>query len=170
MPGRDDARVRRGRERRPGRAGFYTNPANGTTDGFFKKGGQFTDLAGFWADGTTGFIHGFPATPVTHKVALNVSLSPMSQGTATIDNGVVSVTVNASGLNPGTHAAHIHIGSCQSQGPVKYMLMDFTADGHGNISNQTRTVTGVSAVMLTGGWYLNGQPTIYFRPLLCANL
>jgi len=38
------------------------------------------------------------------------------------------------------------------------MLMDFTADGHGNISNQTRTVTGVSAVMLTGGCLTGSRP------------
>ena len=344
-------------------AGFYTNPANGTTDGFLNKGGRFTDLAvpgavmtqalgvndhdevvgtyqtgtlegarlhgftwtpgggfvtvedpnvlpsglpginngettvngvndegdlvGFWLDGNTGFTHGFLATPVTHKVTLNVNLSPMPQGIVKIGNGVVavsaqgltpgsahvvglladgqftalgtltadatgdvtgatfsvssipggsrviildgdattsviaetngagggqhtlhaveagfpqgslqgrativynpgvqtiSVTVNASGLTPGAHAAHLHLGSCQSQGPVKYMLMDFTADGHGDISDQTRTVTGVSTVMLTGGWYLNlhqgnssnilsnGKPTIYFRPLLCADI
>jgi hypothetical protein len=95
----------------------------------------------------------------------------------------ITVTLNASGLTRGAHAAHIHIGSCQSQGPVKYMFMDFTADRHGNIRNQARVVTGVSSVMLTGGWYLNlhqgnsndilskgGQPTIFFRPLLCASI
>ena len=42
------------------------------------------------------------------------------------------------------HAAHIHIGSCQSQGAVKYMFIDFIADSHGNIHNQTRVVTGVT--------------------------
>jgi hypothetical protein len=95
----------------------------------------------------------------------------------------ISVTVNATGLTPGAHAAHIHVGSCQQQGPVAYMLRDFTANSHGVISNETRTVTGVSAVKLSGGWYLNlhqgnssnilnssGQPTINFRPLECANI
>ena len=94
----------------------------------------------------------------------------------------ITVTLTASGLTPGAHAAHIHVGSCQSQGGVAYMLMDFNADANGNIDHQTRTVTGVTAVELTGGWYLNlhqgnsnnilsnGQPTINFRPLLCANI
>ena len=94
----------------------------------------------------------------------------------------ITVTLTASGLAPGAHAAHIHVGSCQSQGGVAYMLMDFNADANGNIDHQTRTVTGVTAVELTGGWYLNlhqgnsnnilsnGQPTINFRPLLCANI
>ncbi|HUN33272.1 MAG TPA: CHRD domain-containing protein [Trebonia sp.] len=97
--------------------------------------------------------------------------------------GTISVTVNATGLTPGAHAAHIHVGSCQQQGAVAYMLMDFTANSHGVISNETRTVTGVKAVELSGGWYLNlhqgnsnnilnsaGQPTIFFRPLECANI
>ena len=82
--------------------------------------------------------------------------------------------MNASGLTPGAHTAHIHIGGCQSQGLVKYMFIDFTADSHGNIHSQTRVVTGVTSAMLHGGWYLNlhqgnsndilskgGQPTIF---------
>ncbi len=94
----------------------------------------------------------------------------------------ISVTVNATGFTPGAHAAHIHVGSCQRQGAIAYMLKDFTANSHGVISNETRTVTGVRAVQLSGGWYLNlhqgngnnilshGQPSIYFRPLDCANI
>src|SRR5579875_2840511 len=94
----------------------------------------------------------------------------------------ITVTLSAAGVSPGAHAAHIHVGSCQSQGAVAYMLPDFTADGHGVINNETRTVTGVTAPMLNGGWYLNlhqgnsndilanGQPTINFRPLLCASI
>ena len=54
------------------------------------------------------------------------------------------MTLSASGLTPGAHAAHIHIGSCQSQGAVAYMLMDFNADSNGNIHNETRMVTGVT--------------------------
>jgi hypothetical protein len=94
----------------------------------------------------------------------------------------ISVTVNATGLTPGAHVAHIHVGSCQRQGAVVYALKDFTADSHGVISNETRTVTGITAVKMSGGWYLNlhqgnskdilsnGMPTINFRPLLCANI
>ena len=109
------------------------------------------------------------------------------QGHATLvyhpDPMTITVTLTASGLTPGAHVAHIHIGNCRSQGPVKYMLGDFIADSHGNIHNQTRVITGVTSVMLNGGWYLNlhqgnsndilskeGQPTIFFRPLLCANI
>ena len=95
----------------------------------------------------------------------------------------ISVTVNASGLTPGAHAAHIHVGSCAAQGPVQYMLMDFIADAQGRIVDQTRTVTNVTTPLPDSGWYLNlhqgnannildaaGNPTINFRPLLCGDI
>jgi CHRD domain len=94
----------------------------------------------------------------------------------------ISVTVNASGLTPGAHAAHIHVGSCASQGPVQYMLMDFTANADGQVVNQTRTVMNVTTPLPASGWYLNlhqgnsgdilanGSPTINFRPLLCGDI
>ena len=66
---------------------------------------------------------------------------------------------------------------------MRYMLMDFTANGNGQIVNQTRTVTGVTTPLpANGSWYLNlhqgdsnnilanGNPTINFRPLLCGEI
>ena len=53
---------------------------------------------------------------------------------------------------------------------------------NGQIANETRTVTGVTSGIPATGWYLNlhegdsnnilknGQPSIFFRPLLCQNL
>lgn len=107
-------------------------------------------------------------------------------GTATVVYNpaaeTVTVTVSAFGLSAGAHAAHIHSGSCASQGPVVYMLQDFTASSSGVINHETRVVTGVTSFPATG-WYLNlhqgnsgniltssGQPTIFFRPLLCADI
>jgi hypothetical protein len=94
----------------------------------------------------------------------------------------LTVTVNASGVTPGRHAAHIHLGSCMSQGPVKYMLKDLVANHRGRIVHATRVFTKVTAPIPASGWYLNihqgnsgnilknGQPTIFFRPLLCSNI
>jgi hypothetical protein len=94
----------------------------------------------------------------------------------------ITVTVNASGISPGMHAAHIHIGSCQNQGAVAYMLMDFSANSRGQIVNAVRTLTGVANPILAGTWYLNlhqgdsnqilshGQPTSLFRPLACGQI
>jgi hypothetical protein len=110
--------------------------------------------------------------------------SPHGKATISYDPAAqtLNVTVNAGGVTPGMHAAHIHLGSCQSQGGVQYMLMDFVANSHGQIINEHRTVTGVTASIPATGWYLNlhqgtsqtilqnGQPTIAFRPLLCAGV
>jgi hypothetical protein len=94
----------------------------------------------------------------------------------------LTITVNASGLTPGPHAAHVHVGSCQDQGPVAYMLMDLTANSAGKIVDETRTLSGVTTAIPINGWYLNlhqgtsktivknGVPAIAFRPLLCANV
>jgi Cu/Zn superoxide dismutase len=94
----------------------------------------------------------------------------------------ITVTVNATGLTPGQHAAHIHTGSCVNQGPPVHMLDDLTADDHGNIVNETRIVTGITNPRPATDWYLNihqgssndilinGQPALSFRPLLCANI
>jgi hypothetical protein len=132
----------------------------------------------------TPAITGLRTYPV-HAVEAGYGVIKPGSATLVYDpaTATISVTVNATGLTPGAHAAHIHVGSCQQQGPVAYMLKDFTANSHGVISNETRTVTGVSAVKLSGGWYLNlhqgnssniltssGQPTINFRPLECANI
>ncbi len=117
----------------------------------------------------TGKSFGTPAG------AASIAYSPSAQS--------LTVTVTATGVTPGGHAAHIHLGSCQSQGPVQYMLMDFTANSAGQITNEARTVTGVTTGIPATGWYLNlhqgtsatilkpdGKPSIYFRPLLCANI
>jgi hypothetical protein len=95
----------------------------------------------------------------------------------------LTVTVSAWGLTPGAHAAHIHVGSCLSQGPVAHPLADFVADADGAIVGQTRVVSGVTSAPAPGTWYLNlhlgdmnqildanGAPTLYFRPMLCTDI
>jgi hypothetical protein len=127
-------------------------------------------------------IAGFHA--VTANGAGAVTGQPRGRAALSYDAAAqtLTVTVSATGLNPGPHAAHIHLGSCASQGPVKYMLPDFIADSRGDIDHQTRVVTGVPSVPGPGNWYLNlhmggmnqilagGAPTLSFRPLLCTNV
>ncbi len=126
-------------------------------------------------------IAAFPFRAVT---AGNGLAQPAGRTTITYNAAMrtLTISVTASGLTPGAHAAHIHLGSCQSQGPVKYMLADFVADASGDIANQTRVVTDVASVPGPGVWYLNlhlggmnqilanGAPTLYFRPMLCTNI
>ena len=94
----------------------------------------------------------------------------------------LTVVVHASGLTPGPHAAHIHLGRCQNQGPVKYMLNDLVANRHGVVRLAVSVFANVTQPIPAHGWYLNihqgnsrnilhnGQPSIFFRPLLCANI
>ncbi len=123
-------------------------------------------------------------------IAVEVSPAGISYGTprgrATISYNAyrhtLTVTVSASGVTPGPHAAHIHLGSCMSQGPVKYMLRDLVANRHGMIVHAVRVFTNVTTPIPAHGWYLNihqgnsgdilsnGQPTIFFRPLICADI
>jgi len=123
-------------------------------------------------------------------IAVEVSPGGISYGTprgrATISynarHRTLTVTVHASGITPGPHAAHIHLGSCQSQGPVKYMLRDLVANRRGRIVRAVRVFTNVPRPVPARGWYLNihqgnssnilsnGQPTIFFRPLICADI
>jgi CHRD domain len=126
----------------------------------------------------------FTLKPVEVSPAGTSFGTPNGQATIAYDPGAqtLTVTVDASGLTPGNHAAHIHLGSCASQGAVQHMMMDLVANSQGNIVNETRVISGVTAPIPASGWYLNihqgdsntilqnGQPTIDFRPLLCADI
>ncbi len=133
---------------------------------------------------------GHPGRRPHRLIAVEVSAGGASFGTprgrATLSYNAhrqtLTVTVSASGVTPGPHAAHIHLGSCMSQGPVKYMLRDLVASRHGRITHAVRVFTHVTAPIPAHGWYLNihqgnsadilsgGQPTMFFRPLLCADV
>ncbi len=122
--------------------------------------------------------------------AVEVSPRGVSYGTPRGEAAVVynarhhtlTVVITASGVTPGEHAAHIHMGSCQSQGPVLYMINDLVANRHGQINHVVRVFKNVTMPIPAHGWYLNihqgttnqilhnGQPTIFFRPLICANI
>lgn len=93
----------------------------------------------------------------------------------------LTVSLSMSGLTPGSrHAAHIHTGSCQIQGPVAYMLPDLVADPAGVAFE--RTTFSVNSPPPASGWYLNvhdgnmndilqnGQPGPLFQPLACGNV
>jgi hypothetical protein len=110
--------------------------------------------------------------------------TPKGRATLSYDSAqhTLTVTVTASGLTPGPHAAHIHLGSCERQGQVLYMLTDLVANSKGRVVDAVRVFKNVTEPPPAKGWYLNihqgnsedildkGNPTIYFRPLLCANI
>ena len=170
---------------------------NSTFTGSIPSGSRLVILNGTQSDSVftqlideTVPLSGSVAGKTYHLIPVEVSpsgsgyVTPSGHATVTYDPAAqtLKVTVTASGVSPGMHAAHIHLGSCMSQGPVQYMLMDLVANSAGNITNQTRVITGVTTPIPTTGWYLNlhqgnsnnilqnGQPTIFFRPLLCSAL
>lgn len=97
--------------------------------------------------------------------------------TLSLTNKQLVVTVTVSGLAPGsTHQAHIHQGSCLSQGPVVHPLTPIVADHKGNGTSKT-TIPNVSSIPTN--WYVNvhlaatpadlGTQT-GFDPLACGNV
>jgi hypothetical protein len=94
----------------------------------------------------------------------------------------LTVLLTATGLAPSSaHAAHIHLGSCQTQGLVKYPLDTVTANASGSAS-VTTVVKNVASGPPASGWYVNlhrgspsqiqssGKPTLLFAPILCGNV
>jgi hypothetical protein len=79
------------------------------------------------------------------------------------------------------HAVHIHLGSCDSQGAVKYPLNDLVASPAGT-AEATTVIQNVDQAPPASGWYINvhlgsssqieqnGQPTLYFQPIICGNI
>ncbi len=121
--------------------------------------------------------------------ALNMAPLPQPgqqpQGSAKLTydpaNKTLGVDVTASGLVAGSeHAEHIHLGSCDSPGAVKYPLNDLVASPAGTAEAST-VIQNVDQAPPASGWYLNvhlgsssqieenGQPTLYFQPIICGS-
>jgi hypothetical protein len=109
---------------------------------------------------------------------------PQSQAILTYDTTAKTLTVSAraTGLVAGSaHAVHIHSGSCDSQGEVKYHLNDLVAKPDG-VAETTTVIQNVDQAPPASGWYVNvhlgahdqiekdGKPTLYFAPILCGNV
>lgn len=92
-------------------------------------------------------------------VALQASPDSQSQrvsGNATMNlsGHTLTVELTLTGLAPNSqHMAHIHAGSCDSQGAVIYPLTVVKADASGK-STTTTTIQNVNAIP-TSGWYIN---------------
>lgn len=110
---------------------------------------------------------------------------PAGKAVLTYDPGAkkLTVVVSMGGLVPGSsHAAHIHQGSCQSQGPVKYPLTTLTA-GSSGAARAITVIPGVTSPPPASGWYVNVHlgapsqlsgahqaPSLYFQPIDCGNV
>jgi hypothetical protein len=128
-------------------------------------------------------VNSNPSTSAAQSVQVALTEAPgASTGQAatgkaqlSLSGTTLKVTVTLSGLAPNSmHAAHIHKGSCESQGPVVYPLDNVVADGSGN-ATVTTTVNNVSAIP-SSGWYVNVHRTTAlstqtgFDPIACGNV
>jgi hypothetical protein len=129
---------------------------------------------------------------ITPSASTTLTMAPLPQpgqhpqGSATLTydpaKKALSVAVTASGLVAGSdHAVHIHLGSCDSQGAVKYPLDDLVTSPTG-AAETTTVIQNVDQAPPATGWYFNvhlgsssqieqnGQPTLYFQPIVCGNI
>lgn len=127
--------------------------------------------------------------PANGPVALQLRGAPTASdmhGSATYAYDAAAhtlrVSVRASGLAPNSaHAAHIHAGTCHTQGDVVHPLPDLHADSSGQ-GTLTTVLSNVSSPPPAAGWYVNvhlgpmsailshNKPTLFFAPILCGNV
>jgi hypothetical protein len=103
----------------------------------------------------------------------NESASGMAQ--LSLSGHTLTVKLTVSGLVPNSkHEAHIHAGSCESQGAVVHPLPTVVADASGNYS-ATDTIPNVSSIP-SSGWYVNihystdMSTQTGFDPIACGNV
>lgn len=125
--------------------------------------------------------HVSAASPLALKIPLNSaphtsaneSVNGMTQ--LLLSGKTLSVRLTVSGLTPNSsHAAHIHSGSCASQGPVVYSLQTVTADASGRAS-ETTTIKNVTSIP-SSGWFVNLHYSTAlstqtgFDPIACGDI
>ncbi len=98
----------------------------------------------------------------------NLQWSPQTQA--------LTVTILLGGLQQNTrHPAHIHTGSCPSDGSILYTLNDVIADAAGNGVSIT-TISNVMQGIPATGWHINvhSGPTLAAAaealPITCGNI
>ncbi len=124
------------------------------------------------------------AVATTTLTMAPVGQRPQGSANLTYDPGNKTLTIatSASGLAPGSaHAQDIGLGTCDAQGAAKYPLNDLVALASGT-AYQTTVIQNVDQAPPPSGWYLNvhlgssaqvlqdGQPTLYFQPIICGNI
>ena len=127
------------------------------------------------------YNHIAPASALSAQIPLDTapasSPSETARGMAqlTLSGTTLTVKLTLSGLQPGSsHAAHIHAGSCESEGAIIYTLSNVVADAAGK-SISTTTIKNVSSIPGTG-WYVNVHYSTNlatqtgFNPIACGNV
>ena len=85
---------------------------------------------------------------------------------------VLRVTFHLSGLQPGSnHAAHIHTGTCSTEGKIVYPFKNVVADRAGNATSMS-FFNNVTGGIPATGWHITVHrgPTAQTGDLLCGNV
>jgi hypothetical protein len=92
------------------------------------------------------------------------------------DSKNLTVTLTLVGLaQNSTHPAHIHLGNCNTMGPVKYMLNNVVADAAG-VGTSTTIIPNITTGIAASDWSINvhNGPTLtpadQFIPIACGNV
>jgi len=155
-------------------SGWYVNVHNGpgltTTD-------QFLPIVCGDIANTSTSTTAMQTVHVMLNAAPGASAGQAAMGKATLklSGSTLTVSLTLSGLAPNSkHAAHIHMGSCTSQGKVLYPLTTVIADASGNATVST-TVNNITAIP-SSGWYVNVHNSTAlttqtgFDPIACGNV
>lgn len=155
-------------------SGWYVNVHNGpglSTDD------QFLPIVCGDVSNSNTSTTAMQSVMVTMNAAPGASVGQSVTGMAqlTLTGGTLTVKLTLSGLAPNSsHPAHIHSGSCESQGAVIYPLQNVVADGSGSAS-VTTTINNVSSIP-NGSWYVNVHRSTElstqtgFDPVACGNV
>ncbi len=155
-------------------SGWYVNVHNGPA---LSPADQFLPIVCGDVTNSSTSTSAAQSVQVTLNSAPAASAGQAAMGTAqlTLNGSTLTVKVTVSGLAPNSsHANHIHVGSCTSQGKVLYPLTTLMADASGN-ATATTTINNVTSIP-SSGWYVNVHNSTAlttqtgFDPIACGNV
>jgi serine/threonine protein kinase len=91
------------------------------------------------------------------QVSLLAANGTAARGNATLTDkgdGTFSIVVNMIGLGQGEHPSHIHQGTCQAEGPIKFELNSLTAGPDGTAS-ATTVIKSDLVTLRSGNFYVD---------------
>ena len=113
---------------------------------------------------------------VTMQGAIAPNESANGQAELSSANGKLTMKIVLTGLVPhSTHMAHIHDGTCESQGPVLVMLKPVVADDQGNgtsvttFDHLTAPKVGLYVNVHMGATAADLAHSTLFNPIACGN-
>ncbi len=155
-------------------SGWYVNVHNGPG---LSPSDQFLPIVCGDVSNASASTTAAQSVHIALSAAPGASAGETVSGTAqlSLSGTTLTVKLTLSGLEPNSaHAAHIHSGSCESQGAVVYPLMPIMADASGSATVMT-TIKNVSSIP-GSGWYVNVHHSTAlstqtgFDPIACGNV